>query len=35
MDTSGMEDTLGFHPFLSCRQTTMVAYGRVSAGFDR
>lgn len=35
MDTSGMEDTLGFHPFLNCRQTTMVAYGRVSAGFDR
>ena len=35
MDTSGMEDTLGFHPFLSCRQTTMVAYGRVSDGFDQ
>jgi UDP-glucose 4-epimerase len=30
MDTSGMEDTLGFTPSLTCRQTTMVAYGRVS-----
>ena len=30
MDTSGMEDVLGFRPRLTCRQTTMVAYGRVS-----
>lgn len=30
MDTSGMENVLGFHPDLTCRQTTMVAYGRVT-----
>jgi len=29
METSGMEDVLGFHPELTCRQTTMVAYSRV------
>ena len=35
MDTAGMEDTLGFKPALTCRQTTMVAYGRVSPESDR
>jgi UDP-glucose 4-epimerase len=35
MDTSGMENELGFTPALSCRQTTMVAYGRVSPELGR
>ncbi len=35
MDTTGMESVLGFTPALSCRQTTMVAYGRVSPEVDR
>jgi len=29
MDTSGMEEILGFHPERTCRQTVIVAYGRV------
>ncbi len=28
MNTDGMASTLGFQPALTCRQTTMVAYGR-------
>jgi len=35
MDTAGVEQVLGFAPALSCRQATMVAYGRVSPEFDR
>ena len=31
MDTAGMGSTLGFVPKLTCRQTTMVGYGRVPA----
>ena len=31
METSSMESTLGFIPRLTCRQTTMVGYGRVPA----
>jgi len=32
MDTSRMRSVLGFEPELTCRQTTMVAYGRVRGG---
>jgi len=35
MDTTGMESTLGFVPEFTCRQTTMIGYGRVPAEIRR
>lgn len=35
MDTTTMGSILGFQPELTCRQTTMVAYGRASEGVTR
>jgi UDP-glucose 4-epimerase len=35
MDTTGMESVLGFDPEFTCRQTTMVGYGRVRAEVHR